>query len=621
MEDDQDLDGLSPDSSNEKYVEWFMQHSFGKKPRDLQVKPCAALLAMAESMGDSYPSTYVLIAPTSTGKSLIRDTIARILFGVYWTICPLLSLSADQTEKLNEYKEQYGDNGIRPIHIDEIEEEADIKALTTKLLAMEQDTNRCAALFSSPQAFEKPWVLSLFDKLLEKGILRLFCVDEVHIAVRHALTFRSVYTPLKKKIFDKLQYTRDDKKPEQLLIPVLLMTATASRSLIMDNYPKLSGHTVLPNNISWPLPKYMKRRDVFIDINFGQQHMSNFKSALKNIMEQPEKKAIFYNSFRQSLITQYDDVRNWLDENCFHSHDVVMVHGEMTNKEKFYNINVFTGKDKLRIPTDGYELFQARLLMATESANAGVDDAMIFLVFHFGLISCFFDVLQELGRAGRRVSSLTGPHTDRYIARFHLMDFVAMYRRTIRIRKSEGLLPTAKAKEYALGELMHITTELVLPTSCFHQRFEWLSSNPFTRPKFDIYLKDSEPCVNACCFCTGERKERALKRSTFPSFLLDLFVKHSGSSLTLPDNLPKKMCEIENGTHSCFHKGQRGSFMQPSDAKLVVLQMIAAGILLTTEKYVEKDDEYVLTTSLAQDDDVYRILIDHYWQRIPHVVV
>jgi hypothetical protein len=87
-----------------------MRHSFGKKPRDLQVKPCADLLAMAESMGDSYPSTYVLITPTSGGKSLVRDTVGRILSGVYWTICPLLSLSADQTEKLNEYKEQYGDN-------------------------------------------------------------------------------------------------------------------------------------------------------------------------------------------------------------------------------------------------------------------------------------------------------------------------------------------------------------------------------------------------------------------------------------------------------------------------------------------------------------------------------
>ena len=404
MDDDDRSIGLSIDSSYGSYVKWFMEHSFGKTPRQLQLKPCIELLSMANSFGGAYPSTYVLIAPTSGGKSLVRDTVGRILGGVYWTICPLLSLSADQTEKINDYKQQFGDNGIRPIHIDETEELTDIAALQIQLLAMDVDTNRVAALFSSPQAFNKPWVMSLFDKLLEKGLLRLFCVDEVHIAVRHALTFRSVYTPLKKFVFENLNSAKSDKKPGKLRIPVLLMTATASKGLIMDGYPKLSGHSVALSNISWPQANLMQRRDVFIDINFGQQHMANFKNALKSTMQQPYKKAIFYNSFRLSLISQYDDIRNWLDENGLHDHDVVMVHGEMTNKEKFYNINVFTGKDKIRIPLEPYKKFLARLLMTTESANAGVNDSSIYLVFYFGLISCFFDVLQELGRTGRRVS-------------------------------------------------------------------------------------------------------------------------------------------------------------------------------------------------------------------------
>jgi hypothetical protein len=147
------------------------------------------------------------------------------------------------------------------------------------------------------------------------------------------------------------------------------MTATASKELITEQYTQLTGHTVLWQNISWPQPRFMMRRDVFIYINFGQQHIANFKSAVRSIMEQPNKKAIFYNSFRLSLIAQYDDIRNWLDENGFHAHDVVMVHGDMTNKEKFYNINVFTWKDRLRIPVEKYLKFDARLLMATESGT------------------------------------------------------------------------------------------------------------------------------------------------------------------------------------------------------------------------------------------------------------
>ena len=82
----------------EDYVKWWMKESFGKTPRPLQLPPCIALLKMAKRIDGAYPSTFVFIAPTSGGKSLTRDTVGRILRGAYWTICPLLSLSADQVE-------------------------------------------------------------------------------------------------------------------------------------------------------------------------------------------------------------------------------------------------------------------------------------------------------------------------------------------------------------------------------------------------------------------------------------------------------------------------------------------------------------------------------------------
>ena len=77
-------------------------------------------------------------------------------------------------------------------------------------------------------------------------------------------------------------------------MPVLLMTATASKELIMDHYPLLSGHQVLEKYISWPDAKNMKRLDVFLDVQFGTQNMKTLKSLLKELLPQVNKKAIVY---------------------------------------------------------------------------------------------------------------------------------------------------------------------------------------------------------------------------------------------------------------------------------------------------------------------------------------
>ena len=169
----------------------------------MQREPIRQVLDMVSDASNAYPSTYAIVAPTSGGKSLCRDTIGRMLRGIYWTICPLLSLSADQTEKMAEYQTEFGDSRIRAIHLDEIESDASIQSITTTINGMFDDTSRVAAIFSSPQCLKKPWVQQLFDSTLAKGLLRLFCVDEVHAATRHALTFHSIYKDLKEPVFDK----------------------------------------------------------------------------------------------------------------------------------------------------------------------------------------------------------------------------------------------------------------------------------------------------------------------------------------------------------------------------------------------------------------------------------
>ena len=103
-----DADDIDEHSTIDDHIVWWMAHSFGKEPRPIQKEPIRKVFDMVPDDSDAYPSTYVIVAPTSGGKSLCRDTIGRMLRSIYWTICPLLSLSADQTEKMAEYQSQFG---------------------------------------------------------------------------------------------------------------------------------------------------------------------------------------------------------------------------------------------------------------------------------------------------------------------------------------------------------------------------------------------------------------------------------------------------------------------------------------------------------------------------------
>ena len=114
-------------------------------------------------------------------------------------------------------------------------------------------------------------------------------------------------------------------------------------------------------------------------------------------------------------------------------------------------------------------------------------------------------------------------------------------------------------------------------------------------------------------------KTRIIKRDLFRSFLIDVFINHAGSSLEIPDNLPKKITEQENGTWQCFFRGQKGAKVQLADAKVIVMQMCVSGILNVDVKFVEPGNQIILTTSLAKTNGEYKLLMDSFWNRIKFV--
>lgn len=77
--------------------------SFGKVLKEWQVEMVVQILKMAKGINECYKSHFLVVHPTGQGKSLVRDLVCRILRCVSLTVCPLLSLVADQVESINQY--------------------------------------------------------------------------------------------------------------------------------------------------------------------------------------------------------------------------------------------------------------------------------------------------------------------------------------------------------------------------------------------------------------------------------------------------------------------------------------------------------------------------------------
>ena len=92
--------------------------------------------------------------------------------------------------------------------------------------------------------------------LIQKCILKLVCIDEVHLFVMFGITFRKEFTALKTLLFRHLlnnidpRYTYSSGLCVDLKVPLLLMTATFDNTLL-DLLQKMIGIKVIPQNYLW----------------------------------------------------------------------------------------------------------------------------------------------------------------------------------------------------------------------------------------------------------------------------------------------------------------------------------------------------------------------------------
>ena len=133
---------------------------------------------------------------------MVPMTVGITTCGVTLIIENTQSLSADQVSKFDVANNTYGP--VKAFQLDTIKDDNMAKNLAEYLTSLQDDTNVSVFLYSSPEAILKPIFLQLIHKLIDNGIIRLICIDEVHQFVNFGASFRPKFGDLRRALFSKI---------------------------------------------------------------------------------------------------------------------------------------------------------------------------------------------------------------------------------------------------------------------------------------------------------------------------------------------------------------------------------------------------------------------------------
>ena len=189
-------------------------------------------------------------------------------------IVKTLALAADQQSKVTSTNGLYGP--ILAYQLYSIKKKELVEKLKKKLLSLKKEDNTTVFLYTSPEyLMREPW-RSIMVTLIDRRVMKLVRIDEIHLFVIFGLTFRKEFTLFKNSFFSHLVCNRDPRYTystglcHDLKIPLLLMTTTFNNSLLLL-LAKMIRVKVLANNFLWSGRDKMARRHVRIDVSMTIQ--------------------------------------------------------------------------------------------------------------------------------------------------------------------------------------------------------------------------------------------------------------------------------------------------------------------------------------------------------------
>ena len=177
-----------------------MLEIWNRTPNDFQREAIPRLLMMRCT--PNVPQALLLVQGTGGGKSAMAQTVGVVDCGVTLVIEELLAVATDQKSKVRSTSNAYGP--ILVYQLDSLKNPLLVNKLQSELLALKKTSNCTLFLYSSPECLmRQPW-RTLIIRLINNGVLKLVCVDEIHLYVMFGLTFRKEFIMLKDSFFKHL---------------------------------------------------------------------------------------------------------------------------------------------------------------------------------------------------------------------------------------------------------------------------------------------------------------------------------------------------------------------------------------------------------------------------------
>lgn len=592
-----------------------MQLVWGKTPIGFQREAIPRLLAMR--CAPYNPQALLLVQGTSGGKSAVAQTFGIVDGGVTLIIVETLSLAADQRSKIVSANGIYGP--VLAYQLDSVKQKHLVQQLEDKLLSIEKDSNTTVFLYTSPECLARePWC-SIMIKLIDRGSLKLVCIDEIHLYVMFGITFRKEFTLLKKSFFKHLRTERGPRYSyasglcHDLKVPLLLMTATFNKSLL-GILEKMIGVKVLPTNFIWSGRDKMSRRNICINVSFTNQSSHTVKKVLvSNLGDNIHKKAIVYTNTAACLDQLRSDIEAWMDLKDAVKGDVLVIQGDLQAEVKFISAEQFTKHiDNPQLLLDTNK-FYPRILLATAGCiGAGLDSSDVYCVCRVGMPSGLIDMVQEMGRCGRqRIDETNGG--DNFNMILTMEDYVYLNQRIYLPKPSlpSNVLRVVSADneiKIQRSNLLELLQMIVLKGNCWHQAIENFIGNPIEPPANKLTA-----CGNACPFCCDVISEYVMPiiRSGLSQFLADVFINNTGSVLS-PVILVKKLMEYKDVGTVVYARPRSNKPPAYKFVSVTVLQLIASSIIEL--EFQEASNDAKCSLGMIAESPAY--LHNDYWKRM-----
>ena len=604
-------------SPNLAIAEHAMMSTWNRSPHNFQKEAIPRLLMMR--CVPNIPSAMLLVQGTGGGKSAVPQTVGSVTCGVTLIIENTLSLSADQHSKIKNANTAHGP--VKAFHLDSIRSKKNQDSLSNMLLGLTKNTDATIFIFSSPEyLLKEPWNLTM-QQLIEKGTLRLVCIDEVHQFVMFGCTFRPEFGLLKDTLFKKIRVDNDmfstnsSQLSVSLKVPLLLMTATFNNELLRL-LQLMTGIRILPSMYLWSGRQSMQRRTVRISVSVSTQYLKFVKCILKDLLSSNlHKKVIIYTNTATKAESIKDEIDSWLNLTSAFQGDTIMINGDMESEVKLQSATTFTHDSNETSDLIKNNKFYPRVLIATSSCiGAGLDSSSVFSVIRIGFPTSILDMIQEMGRCGRNRSNDGTDPTDEFYLFLSLQDFVYLNERLYVENENDIKTHNGRVINYEdqinlqRKNLIKILSFVYLNTSCWHMVLERESGCPLQPPALQ-----EDPCKSACPCCLRKIKEYILpvSRLGLSKFLAQTFINTSGVDLS-PANLVKLLHDFPSVGQVVYYRPRSNTAPDNKFLQSTILQLLASGLIEL--KISDDAPKAICCLSIREIDSSPTYLDENYWK-------